>query len=148
MPRDLKIMQHNICAYSPRDKLLADYWNTENPDVVCLNSTSLGDKQYISAKNYAIYYSPQETHSGSAILVNKKLSHVPVFTGNKHLLAVRIHTESGPVVVATYYRVFDRNKSHHIIPYNEFNKLHNRNHPFFFLEISTFVIGVLGIQKM
>ena len=134
MSKQLNIIQHNVQHYEPNRKLLHDIWEENSPDVILLNSTGLNVDSKITFADYEVFQTPQQPHSGSAILVKNSLRFAQIkSTGNEQLLAVNIFTSKGIVTLATYYRVFDKKKEHSTIPHHAFNKLFQRRNPVFFL---------------
>ena len=134
MTNQLNIIQHNVQNYATNKKLLHDIWADNSPDVILLNSTGLMHDDVIQFPNYSTIQTPQQIHSGSAILVKNSLRHRQIHTtGNEQLLAVNIFTSEGIITLSTFYRVFDNNKEHHLIPHHAFNKLFQRKNPVFFL---------------
>ena len=135
----LKIIQHNVRNFTTNKKQLYDFWETQKPDVILLNSVCLGNEDkpnrlnYISHNNYKTYYTDKGKHNGSAILVKKSIRHILVKTGNNQLLAITLYTHTGPVTLSTFYRVFDKKKPNHKIPHQQISHLFSKNHPVFLL---------------
>ena len=80
MANQLNIIQHNVQHYQSNKKLLHDFWIENSPDVILLNSTGLEETRKIQLKHYETYQTPQQIHSGSAILVKSSLRHKQLLT--------------------------------------------------------------------
>ena len=103
--------------------------NTERPDTILLNETSLTNNITIKVVGYHTYSAPLGPHLGSALLVKRSL---PNFVINRRLdpfLTVKIQTTSGPFIISTTYSPSREEVNLHL----PFRTLKNFNISLFFL---------------
>ena len=103
----IKIIQHNVLkrTFNFRNELTTLYLK-EDPDILLLNSTGVKQDQIIKIFNYSVYQRnvENEDHAGIAIAVKRNLQHQVIDDFEDDVLAVKIETRKGPVVVATAYK--------------------------------------------
>ena len=153
--RETLIVQHNVRHYANNLHALHSDWDSLNPDVILLNSTSIPKnpgKDYklptnIKYKDYKVYETEQGEHNGSAILVKRSLQHSVTKTGSEHLLAITLTTNKGLLTLSTYYRPFKDTKQNSSIPHLLFKQLFNRSHPVFLLADLNIKHKCLGSSK-
>ena len=103
----IKIIQHNVLKWTlNRRNELTNLYMKEDPDILLLNATGVKQDQTIKIFNYNVYQRnvENENHAGIAIAVKRNLQHQVIDDFEDDVLAVKIETRKGPVVVATAYR--------------------------------------------
>ena len=126
----LKIIQINIRHWTNNRHLLANWTlNTERPDILLLNKTSVTDNKQIKIVGYNTYTSPQGRNCGAAILIKRSIIHHQVHTNKDSFLACKIQTDNGPIIITTTYAPPRETLNLHA----PFHALKNYNLPLFFL---------------
>lgn len=125
----LKIIQFNCLSYNGNKLFINNLLAEEQPDILLLNSTGTPSTP-IKYFGYTTKYTLESQHDGIAILVKSTLRHEFITHPwrHKHFLAIKLHTQHGPIHIATTYirpRTF--------IPYADINTLFNYNTPTFIL---------------
>lgn len=102
----IKIVQHNVLAWTPTRSLeLTNHYLTLRADVILLNSHGRKNDEPIRIFGYTVYQrnSRQQGGDGVAIAVKSDLAHVVIDDFREEVMAIRLDTQLGPVVVATAY---------------------------------------------
>ena len=102
----IKIIQHNVLAWTTtRKSELCNYYNTEDADILLLNSTSTLDPNSIKMFNYNVYErnTQNERHAGIAPAIKKGIKHQILDDYQDDMLGVKIKTDKGPIIIFTMY---------------------------------------------
>ena len=133
MVTTLKVIQHNVLTWTfySRNELTNLYMQT-NPDVILLNNTSIKEKERIKIFNYNVYQKNKynENNAVMALAIKRGLIHQVLDDFEEDVLAVKIDTIKGPILVSTAYRpprVVD-------YPLADVLKLVRKNMPIYILE--------------
>ena len=123
---DLTIYQVNIQSWQANNYILKCTLSNSNPDVILLNEISTPHNITPKIYNYKSYHLCTEQYSGIAIFVKSTLnSHFIDFDNCNDMLAVKLYTQLGPIVIATSYTAPRNN----LIPSVQINRLLNYNLP-------------------
>ena len=125
---NIKIILHNVLCWTfNRRNELSNYYIKENPDVILLNSTGCKDDSKIKIFGYNVHQKNTlaENHAGIAIAVRRNLTYQLMDDIPGDILAIRIETGKGPIVIVTTYLPPRR----HYVPEAEFRDLLNKNIP-------------------
>ena len=81
---------------------LSKFYNRLDPDIILLNATGLNN---VKIFNYNIYQRNHRTerHAGIALAVRKDVTHRLIDDYNDDMLAIKLETSRGPILVATLY---------------------------------------------
>ena len=98
----ITVLQINIKSFLVNKYLLNVEINNHQPDIVLLNETS---KVYgkISIRGYKTIALNNELYDGIAILYKTQLNVEHLYFHNKDLLAIKLFTNFGPIIIATTY---------------------------------------------
>ena len=93
-----------------RSRELSNYYQKENPDVILLNSTGVYGTDRVKIYGYNVHERNkyQEPHSGIAIAVRKGISHQLLDDFDEDVLAIKLNTSRGDIIIATTYLPFRR----------------------------------------
>lgn len=102
----LKIIHHNVLHWRNHRHQLSNYYLREDPDVITINGHCITrEEDKIKLLGYHCVTKNLQHHSGVAILVKKTLRHqVETATTNDNFIWATIHTDEGPLTVATFYK--------------------------------------------
>ena len=107
MVTTLKVTQQNILkwTFQRRNELTNLYMQT-NPDVILLNSTGIKENERIKIFNYNVYQKNKynEDNAGVAIAIKRDSIHQVLDDFEEDVLAVKIDTTKGLIIVSTAYR--------------------------------------------
>ena len=107
MVTTLKIIQQNVLKWTfQRRNELTNLYLQMNPDVILLNSTGVKENEKIKIFNYNVYQKNKlnEDNAGVAIAIKRELIHQVLDDYEEDVLAVKIDTTKGPIIVSTTYR--------------------------------------------
>ena len=102
----IKIIQHNVLKWTfIRSQELSNYYLKEKADIILLNSTRVSDNEKIKLYQYNVYQIniQSEASAGVAIAIRNNIKHQLIDDFNGDMLAIRIETSKGPVLIATTY---------------------------------------------
>ena len=99
----LTIYQLNIQSWKSKRYMLECELASLLPDVIFLNEISILPNGNLKMRNYNSIYSGTGPHSGTAILVKMGIPFSPIELANKPILAVKIKTTYGYIIVSTAY---------------------------------------------
>ena len=128
----IKIIQHNVLHWTTeRRNELSNYYNRENPEIILLNATGKMTERGIKIFNYNVYTRNirNEDHAGIAIAVRKDLKHQIIDDFDDDLLAVRLETTKGPIIMFTHYSPPRRN----YLPLGNMKKIFQKTDPVYFI---------------
>ena len=126
----IKILQVNIQNWKNNNYLLKCSLADSSPDVILLNDLSLNGNAIPKLRGYAGAFKGTEMHSGVAVFVKQQHKHTFIdFDNNDNILATKLYTNLGPLIVATSYTP-PRFNTH---PTVAFNRILNKNIPTVFL---------------
>ena len=100
-----KIILHNALAWTTECRNeLSDYYNRERSDIILLNATGTRQTDITKISNYNVCErnDRNELHADIAIAVRKDVQH-QILDDHQEVLAAKIMTTKGPVVVITHY---------------------------------------------
>ena len=129
---ELKIIFQNVLWWTwERRNELSNYYQKENPEIILLNATSLIDGNKVKIFNYNIYEKnyQNERHAGIAIAIRKDIDHQILDDFQDDIMAVKIETTKGQLIIATYYSPPRRN----YMPIGEIKRLFQRNVPVYLM---------------
>ena len=128
----IKIIAQNVIKWTfQRRNELSNYYRGEDPDIILLNSTGVGDDESIKVFNYNIHQKNLygEQHAGIAIAVRRDVQYQLLDDFQADILAVQMETGRGRVIIATTYlpprRLY--------IPEAEIRRLFQKNTPVYFI---------------
>ena len=124
----LKIIQHNINGWKDKRIALSNSYRILDPDVVLMNDSGLADDWRVKMFNYNILQSNKsgELHDGCIIAIKKRLKFTKIEKRwDCEILAVRMETERGDLVIATGYLA----PRHQMFPLADFLCLANYDCP-------------------
>ena len=102
----IKIVQQNVLKWTfHRRNELSNLYMKMDPDVILLNETGITDRERIKIFNYNIHQKNKESedHAGVAIGIKKGISYQLLDDFQEDILAIKLETRKGPVIVATCY---------------------------------------------
>ena len=127
-----KIVQHNVLkwTYNRRNEL-SNIYRQIDPDIILLNSTGINGNDRIKLYPYNVYQRNRESeqNAGIAIAVKRNIDHVIWDDFKDDILAIRVQTTKGPVIVGTGYRPPRREN----FPMEDLTKIFRRRDPVYFL---------------
>lgn len=85
---------------------LCNYYSTEDPDIILINSHGRKDDEPIKIFNYNVYQKNclGEANDGTAIAVRKNIKHQIIDDLDENYLAVIVNTTLGPISLGTGYQ--------------------------------------------
>ena len=122
----IKVIQHNVLKWTyVRGNELSNYFQNENADVILMNSTGIPDQTRIKNFNCNIYQRNvlSEANAGIAIAVKKNIGHQLIDDFQGDMLAVKVETTKGPIILSTMYLPPRRN----FIPLADIRRLLQKN---------------------
>ena len=93
--KDIKIIQHNVMYWTTeRSTELCNYYQSENPDIILLNSTSITNDNNIKIFNYNVIQknNPNERAPGIAVAVRKNIKYQILDYFNDDILGIELRT--------------------------------------------------------
>ena len=102
----IKIVKQNVLKWTfHRRNELSNLYLKMDPDVILLNETGITDRERIKIFNYNIHQKNKENedHAGVAIGIKREMSYQLLDDFQEDMLAIRLETRKGPVIVATCY---------------------------------------------
>jgi len=122
----IKILQLNCRGYHTIRHLIAEVLRAEDPDVVLLNHTGIPTPtRPIKHYGYTTRTTSETRFDGTAILVKTHIRHDFLTSWlSPHFLAIKIHTQHDPILIATTYT-----RPNAGIPYADINTMFNYNIP-------------------
>ena len=125
----LTIFHVNIRSWKSNNYLLRCTLSQHNPDVVLLNEISITDTTVPKITGYRSLYTCNSNHSGVAIFIkNHLISHFIEYETDQ-VLAVKIRTSLGNIIIATIYTP----PRYDSLPTTILNKILNINLPTLFI---------------
>ena len=103
---EITIVQHNVLSRTTiKANELTNIYQKINPDVILLNSTSKLENEKIKIYNYNVSQKNvrNEQHAGIAIAIKENLKYQILDDTNDDVLAVRIDTTRGAIIICTTY---------------------------------------------
>ena len=103
---NIKIILHNVLKWTYRRKNeLSNYYQQQDPDVILLNSTGIKADEKIKLFNYNIHQRNiyNEDNAGIAIAIKSNIKYQLIDTFQYDILAIKLETNKGPVIIATTY---------------------------------------------
>ena len=103
---NIKIILHNVLKWTHnRSSELCNYYQSENPDVILLNSTGKNDNERIKLFNYNTHQrnTQSENNAGIAIAIRSNIQYQLIDTFQDDILAIKLETNKGPIIIATTY---------------------------------------------
>ena len=103
----IRILQHNVLKWTyTRKNELSNLYLRIDPEVILLNATGMKEKDRIKLFNYNVYQRNREdeNNAGVAIAIRKNIQHQILDDFLDDVLAVRMETLKGPLIIATAYR--------------------------------------------
>ena len=103
----VRILQHNVLKWTyTRKNELSNLYLRIDPEVILLNATGMKEKDRIKLFNYNVYQRNREdeNNAGVAIAIRKNIQHQILDDFLDDVLAVRMETLKGPLIIATAYR--------------------------------------------
>ena len=134
----IKIIQHNVLRWTfNRRNELSNYYIKEDPEIILLNSTGVRDDAKIKLFGYNVHQRNEsgENHSGIAIAIKRNIKYMIMDDWQGDILAVRVETSKGPIIIATTYLPPRR----HFIPEAQIRSLLNHREP-------TYILGDLNAR--
>ena len=124
-------LQLNVRGWRSNASAYVHIFNNVNPEVILLNEHSVLDGERFNIFNYNVYSvnRANERFAGAAVAVRKDLQPSLLDDFYSDVVAVRIRTLTGPVIIATGY-VPNRIQ---YINYIDFNNLFLRDDPVYFI---------------
>lgn len=99
----IKIFHVNIRSFRSNKYALMIELSNFNPDVVLLNETGNRPDFHIKLQGFNSINKSNGAFSGVAILIKQSLSFEYVFTSETNVLAIKLHTQLGPILISTAY---------------------------------------------
>ena len=99
----LTIFQVNICSWKNNNYILKCSLPQTNPDIILLNEISITEHCKINIRGYRGIHKCTEQKSGVAIFVKYNLQAKFIEFNSEDILAVKITTNLGQLLVATVY---------------------------------------------
>ena len=125
-------MSHNVLHWVyPRKVELVNMYHALKPDVILLQAHGLPAHLPLKIAGYTVYCrnrSGQE-HDGVAVAVKRDLRHQILDNFDQEFMAVRVHTTTGPVLLATCYLPPRRD----FLPFPDIMRLANYDEPMYVL---------------
>ena len=125
----IKVLQVNIRNFKKLKYSFNLTINEIQPHVILLNETGIADSSQLKIRGYKGFGVNNSEHHGMAIFykINLHIEHV-TFTDD-NLIAIKIVTNTGKIIIATSYSP-PRTKS---LPIISINKLFNQPYPILFI---------------
>lgn len=99
----IKIFHINIRSFKNNKYALMIELSNFSPDVVLLNETGNKPNFHIKLQGYNCIEKSSGLFSGVAILIKNTLSYEFVFTSDSNVLAIKLNTHLGPILISTAY---------------------------------------------
>ena len=101
----LTVVQHNVLHWQTRRHELNNMYRQYDPDVILLSSHGCTDIQNIKIYPYKVHQKnpTQAAADGVAIAVKPNIKHTVINNFTEGLIAVKIYTDQGPLILATIY---------------------------------------------
>ena len=103
MNNALRILQWNIRHWSNNRYNFLVKLSSLNIDVVLLNETSTNEFTKVSIPGYLTYQLSQGHHSGVSLSVKQNIKHNFIYLKSDNILAIKIQTILGDLVISTAY---------------------------------------------
>ena len=142
----IKVIQHNVLKWTfARRNELSNIYMGHNPEVILLNSTGVKQDKIIKIFQYNVYQRNvrNEDQAGIAIAVRRDVRHQLMDDFEEDVLAVKIETGKGPVIIATSYRPFRQE----YLPVEDLLKLSRVKDPVYLLADLMRATDLLGTQE-
>ena len=104
--QDIKIIQHNVLHWTKeRSVELSNYYRSENPHIILINSTSVINEDKIKIYNYNIIQKNflNERSAGIAIAIRKNIKYRALDDFVDDILGIELRTSKGPIIILTNY---------------------------------------------
>ena len=130
-------VQHNVAHWKTNRLILSNTYRQLNPDIILINSHGLPDTEPIKLHGYNTYQNNSSggLHDGSAILIKSNIQHKMDDNFITDCILVTIHTNTGPINIATTYLPPRRP----YLPYPDIHQIASNNAP-------TYIIGDLNAK--
>lgn len=104
-PRTIKILQQNVRNWKTNKFALYNIYRNIDPDVILINEHGLKEGDKINIFNYNVYQSNKanEQNNGVAIAIKQNLKHKLIDDFTDEILAIKIDTTIGEIIIATLY---------------------------------------------
>ena len=99
----ITIIQVNIRHWQSNAYIFQVELSNYNPDIVLLNSIGTDPSYKLKVRGYNVISKSEGPSSGVAILVKNNLSFESIVLPHKSIIAIKLKTTLGPVVIATAY---------------------------------------------
>ena len=129
---NIKIIQHNVLKWTfQRRNELCNLYFAYDPDIILLNATGIKDEVPIKIFNYNVHQKNKEgeDHAGVAVAIKKGIAYNIIDDFQEDVLAIKVETNKGPVIVATCYDPPRRA----YFPTEDISRLHRKTIPVYFL---------------
>lgn len=128
----ITILQHNVRHWKTHKYDLYNTYRVIDPDIILINEHGQKTDENITMFNYDVYQSNKsnEYNDGIAIAVKSNINYKIIDDFNQEVMAIKITTTIGEIIVATTYLPPRRP----YLPIDDFIRLTNYNNP-------TYIIG-------
>lgn len=116
-PRAIKILQHNVRNWKTHKCDFYNIYRNEDPDIILINEHELRIAETMNMFNYNVHHSNKsnEYNDGVAVAVRKNITYKLIDNFTDEVIAIRIHTPLGEIIIGTVYlplrrRLFKFNK--------------------------------------
>ena len=97
------LLQVNIRNWKQNKYLLSVSLPEHNPDILLLNELGATNEQTVKLFGYNAIEKSVEAFSGVAILIKKQLSFQDIPLKEPNIIAIKINTSLGPLIICTAY---------------------------------------------
>ena len=98
-----KILQINIQNFKKNKYPLSIEISHENPDIILLNETGSVSQHHLKLPGFKTVSTHLDNYDGIAIMSKLDLPVEHLYFDNEDLLAIKIHSSFGPIIIATTY---------------------------------------------
>ena len=123
------IVQVNIQLWNKNKYLLQCEFSNLNPDIILINEVGIPSHQIVKMSTYNTISNAIDLYSGAAILIKKGIRFENIELKNPNILAIKIQTNMGPIIISTAY-IAPRNL---VIPTIEITKILSYKLPTLFI---------------
>ena len=126
----LRVVQHNVLTWNNRKHELSNTYRTLDPDIILIQSHGITNNETFKIHGYKTITSNYLNRhvDGTAIAIKQNIQHNIIGNFLTNTLAIKIQTQTGPIIIATDYippsRLF--------IPIPDYNTLFRRQEPVYF----------------
>ena len=101
----IKVIQHNVRKWSTNKHSLCQAYQTENAEIILINSHGARNNETIKIYNYNIHQvnTINEIHNGVAMGIRRDIKYKLIDSFESDMFGITIETTLGPIHIVTTY---------------------------------------------